>query len=231
MTDSLQFGSCVIEYTLAFTARKTLGITVTPEMDVIVKAPQDTPLEKIRQHVKMKAPWIIKQLSFFLSFHPKTPTRKYVSGETHLYMGRQYQLKVTLSKKNEVKYQGRFIEVFTAEKENAEILLTRWYKKRAEIKFTEIAEPLVEKFKKYNVVPKGIYIREMPRRWGSCTAKGKVILNPELIKAPRPCIEYVIIHELCHLIHHDHTNRFFELQSKEMPDWRRWKDALEKLLA
>lgn len=71
----------------------------------------------------------------------------------------------------------------------------------------------------------------MPARWGSCTAKGKIILNPELIKAPKVCIEYVIIHELCHLIYHDHTQKFLDLQSTEMPDWEEWKLKLEKLLA
>jgi predicted SprT family Zn-dependent metalloprotease len=71
----------------------------------------------------------------------------------------------------------------------------------------------------------------MPTRWGSCTPKGKIILNPELIKAPKGCIEYVIIHELCHLIHHDHTQKFLDLQTKEMKDWEKWKMKLEKLLA
>jgi predicted metal-dependent hydrolase len=71
----------------------------------------------------------------------------------------------------------------------------------------------------------------MPTRWGSCTPKGKIILNPELIKAPKGCIEYVIIHELCHLVHHDHTQKFIDLQTKEMQDWEKWKNKLEKLLA
>jgi predicted metal-dependent hydrolase len=80
------------------------------------------------------------------------------------------------------------------------------------------------------VEPSGLYIQDMPKRWGSCTPKGKIILNPELIKAPRACIEYVIIHELCHLIHHDHTQKFFDLQTKEMPNWVKWKERLEKIM-
>ena len=72
---------------------------------------------------------------------------------------------------------------------------------------------------------------KLEKRWGSCTPKGKIILNPELIKAPKGCIEYVIIHELCHLIHHDHTQKFIDLQTKEMKDWEKWKMKLEKLLA
>ena len=98
-------------------------------------------------------------------------------------------------------------------------------------KFHAIAAPLIDKFKKHKVEPSSIVLRDMPTRWGSCTPKGKIILNPELIKAPKGCIEYVIIHELCHLIHHDHTQKFLDLQTKEMKDWEKWKMKLEKLLA
>lgn len=231
MKDFIEFGSQKIDYTISFSERKTLGITVNPEMEVLIKSPENASIETIKKKVKKKAPWIIKQQSYFLAFHPKTPKRHYVSGETHLYMGRQYLLKLISSKKNEVKYKGRYIEISTSKKENAEGLMLDWYKRRSKIKFAEIAEPLIQKFKKYNVEPKGIYIQSMLKRWGSCTPKGKIILNPELMKAPKPCIEYVIIHELCHLIHHDHTQKFIDLQTKEMPDWRRWKDKLENLLA
>lgn len=107
----------------------------------------------------------------------------------------------------------------------------QWYRKKAKIKFAEIAEPLIQKFKKYNIEITGLYIQDMPTRWGSCTPKGKIILNPELMKAPKPCIEYVIIHELCHLVYHDHTKKFIDLQTKEMPDWKKWKNKLKRLLA
>lgn len=228
---SIQFGSKTIEYKLAYSSRKTLGITVTPEMNVEVVAPFESSEEKIQLKVKQRAPWIIKQQSYFLSFHPKNPARRYISGETHLYMGRQYLLKVTLSTIEDVKYRGRYIEVFAKDKARAEPLLKAWYRKRASLKFEEISIPLIQRFKKYQVTPKGIYLKEMPTRWGSCTPKGKIILNPELIKAPRPCIEYVIVHELCHLIHHNHTQKFIDLQTKEMADWEKWKTKLDVLLA
>lgn len=231
MTGSIQFGSKTIEFDFSFSERKTLGITITPEMTVFVKAPLETPFDKIEEKVRKKAPWIIKQQNYFLGFFPKTPERQYVSGETHLYLGRQYRLKVTDSKKNDVRYKGRYIEVYTLKKEKAGLLLKQWYKERAKIKFSEIAEPLIEKFKKYKVEPSSLYVQEMNNRWGSCTPKGKIILNTELIKAPRPCIEYVIIHELCHLVHHNHNQKFIDLQQKEMPDWEKWKEKLENLLA
>lgn len=231
MVDHIQFGSKKIDFLLEYSNRKSLGITVTPESDVLVKAPLDTSINKIKEKLNKKAAWIIKQQSFFLSFQPKTPKRKYISGETHLYLGRQYRLKIEPGEIDSVKLKGKFLEVVTLDKFRTEQLVKDWYLKNAKTKFHLIAQPLIEKFKRHSVEPASIVLREMPTRWGSCTPNGKIILNPELIKAPRPCIEYVILHELCHLVHHDHTQKFIDLQTKEMPNWEKWKSKLERLLA
>lgn len=231
MNTSIQFGSKTLNFRLEYSNRKSLGITVTPEMEILIKAPIDTPIEIVKEKIRKKASWILKQQNYFLSFHPKTTLRKYVSGETHLYMGRQYRLSIQKGKEESVKLKGRYIEVITSDKANVKELLNDWYLQRAKAQFHTISLPLIEKFKKYKVEPSSIVLRSMPTRWGSCTRKGKIILNPELIKAPKPCIEYVVIHELCHLIHHDHTKKFLDLQTKEMRDWEKWKNKLEKLMA
>jgi predicted metal-dependent hydrolase len=157
--------------------------------------------------------------------------KKYVSGETHLYLGRQYRLKVSAANENEVKLKGKYILVNVTHKSTPEDLLKNWYLENARLKFENYAAAWIEKFKKYNVAPTNIVLLEMPTRWGSCTPKGKIILNPHLIKAPKGCIEYVIVHELCHLVYHDHTQKFLDLQTREMPDWEKWKLKLEMLLA
>jgi len=231
MTRSIQFGSKIISFQLEFSDRKTLGITISPDLSVLVKAPIGTSIEKIEKRLIKKAPWIIKQQNLFSIFHPKTPERRFINGESHLYLGRQYRLQIVLGKKSSVKLKGGFIEVTALDKSDAKELINEWYLKNARIKLIAFAQPLVEKFIKYNVEPKSIVLRHMPTRWGSCTSDSKIILNPELIKAPKACIEYVITHELCHLVHHDHTQKFIDLQNKEMPDWERWKMKLEKLLA
>ena len=231
MTEHIQFGSKKIDFYLEYSDRKSLGITVTPDMNVLVKAPHETTIDKIKEKLRKKAPWILKQQSFFLSFHPKTPERKYVSGETHLYLGKQYRLKIEISEFESVKLSGKFIEISTMDKSRTEQLLKVWYLNSAKTKFYAIAKRLIHKFDKYQVEPSSIIIKDMPARWGSCSAKGKIILNPALIKSPKGCIEYVIIHELCHLVHHNHTQKFIDLQTKEMPDWEKWKSKLEKLLA
>lgn len=228
--DYLVFGSRVINYELYYQDRKTLGIRVYPDGRVKVIAPYDTTGEKLKSKLKEKAPWIIKKQQEFLSYHPLTPPRKYINGETHLYLGRQYRLRIEPAQINEVKlYRGRLI-IFKRENLNPEKLLMEWYREKAAVHFKNTLRSLMPLFKKYKIEQPTLKILNMPTRWGSCTPKGKVILNPELIKAPKGSIEYVIIHELCHLIHHNHTTAFYDLQEKIMPDWKKWKDRLETSL-
>lgn len=231
MRSFIQFGSKKIDFNLEYSQRRTLGITVKPDFKILVRAPVDTSMDKVKEKLRNKAPWILKQQSFFLTYHPKTPARKFIGGETHLYLGRQYRLRVLKSKIESVRIQGKFIEVKAKDKSRTRHLVNEWYLQNAKSKFQIIAKQAIEKFKKHKVTPTSIVLRNMPTRWGSCTPNGKIILNPELIKAPKGCIEYVILHELCHLIYHDHTQKFIDMQSKEMPDWEKWKMRLEKLLA
>ena len=228
--DSIEYGSVVMEYTVEYRDRKTLGICVHPDGSVDIKAPVETPLEQIRKHVHRRASWICKQQRYFSSFGIHTPERKYVSGESHLYLGRQYMLRIVDSERNEVHYKGNILEVECRHREDARHLLIAWYRKRAEIKFNEYAGPLVARFSRHQVKPSGIKLKEMETRWGSCTASGQILLNPKLIGASRICIEYVILHELCHLVHRNHTKDFYELLSQEMPDWKKWKMKLERMI-
>lgn len=112
----------------------------------------------------------------------------------------------------------------------AKELLSSWYLDKAKKHFYPLCEKWISKFEKYGVTPKNIKIQEMSNRWGSCTPKGKVILNTELIQAPKKCIEYVIVHELCHLVHHNHSLAFFKLQASVFPDWKVWKEKLERVM-
>jgi len=227
---SFAFGSKEINYELSFQDRKTLGIRVYPNCKVKVIAPFDTPDEKLYSKLREKAPWIIKQQLDFLSYHPLTPPRKYVNGETHLYLGRQYKLRIEKAAANEVKlFRGRLL-VLKKENTSPKNLLTDWYREKAAIHFEDTLKKVLPLFMRYDISEPELQIRHMPTRWGSCTTKGKVILNPELIKAPKGSIEYVIIHELCHLIHHNHTKAFYELQESIMPDWKKWKERLENTL-
>ena len=228
--DNILYGSTRIEYSIDYVPRKTLGIRVEPDGSVWLKAPKDAGLEDIRKKVLHRAPWILRQRRYFESFGISTTERQYISGESHLYLGRQYMLRIRESNQNAVHYQNNILEIECQNKKDVKKVLQQWYRERAEIKFAEYAKPIVEHFAMYGVKPQSISIRKMEKRWGYCTPKGNIFLNPRLICAPRCCIEYVITHEMCHLVHRNHTKEFYALLTKEMPHWEMWKAKLERML-
>ena len=228
--DHIQYGATIIDYDIEFAQRKTLSICVNPDNSVCLRAPIDATLEQIQQKVHKRASWILKQKRFFESFGTSTTKRQYISGESHLYLGRQYMLRVKESNVNAVHYQNNIIEIECRHKKNAGILLQTWYRQRANIKFQEYAQPIIEQFSVYGVKPQSLSIKKMDKRWGYCTIDGHITLNPRLICAPRCCIEYVITHELCHLIYRSHNKEFYALLTKEMPHWEKWKNKLERIL-
>ena len=230
MTDKCNWGEHEINYAITYSNRSTIGILVMPNKEVHIKAPEGSELTLIREKVYKRAGWILKQWRYFDAFGEPSPPKMYLSGESHSYLGRQYMLKVVDGEENRAKYKGRYFEVVCSDRANVAQLMKAWYKERAKVKFAEIAKPIIARFSKYGVEPCSLTIQEMNNRWGSCTVKGKITLNTELIKAPKPCVEYVITHELCHLIHHDHTKAFFELLETEMHDWKRWKNKLEQYM-
>jgi hypothetical protein len=228
--DSILYGSTLIEFNIEFVERKTLGIKVHPDGTVSLKAPINATLDDIRNKVHHRAAWILRQRRYFESFGTPTTERQYISGESHLYLGRQYMLRIKEGKSNTVRYQNNILEVVCQNKKGAAKVLQLWYLERAQIKFPEYAKPIIEQFAAYGVQPKSVGIRKMEKRWGYCTKDGNIYLNPRLICAPRCCIEYVITHELCHLVHRNHTKEFYALLSKEMPHWEKWKAKLERTL-
>ena len=228
--DHIQYGATIIDYDIEFVRRKTLSICVNPDGSVCLKAPVDATLEQIQQKVHKRASWILKQKRFFESFGTSTTKRQYISGESHLYLGRQYMLRVRESNVNAVHYQNNIIEIECRHKKDAGILLQTWYRQRSNVKFQEYAQPIIEQFSVYGVKPQSFSIKKMDKRWGYCTIDGHITLNPRLICAPRCCIEYVITHELCHLIYRSHNKEFYALLTKEMPHWEKWKNKLERIL-
>lgn len=231
----LSYGDGFIEFHLERRHRKTLAISVKPDMGVEVVAPIDAPLERIFEKVRKRAPWIRKQLRYFAQFQPRTPERKFVGGETHLYLGRQYKLKVVPHIQQHVKlYRGIIIVQSLRPKQTGVTreLLEAWYRERAQVKFRERLAACRERFPKPDDYdPDGLVVRQMQQRWGSMTPGGKLILNRALIQASVDAIDYVITHELCHMRHNHHGPEFFTLLERVMPDWEKRKIKLERQLA
>lgn len=229
---SVDYGKQNIPFDILYIKRKTMEIAVMPDASVVIKAPLDTAYEEIEKRVKKRARWICKQISYFRQFEPRTPSRQYLSGETHLYLGKQYRLKTKAASFGGVKLQrGHFMVNLTENKpEVVKTLLEQWYTEKAHHKFQECFDRCWERFRNYSNVKPKIHIRKMKTRWGSLSKKGTLTLNVDLVRSPVECIEYVITHELCHLKHHDHSRKFYDLLEKVMPDWERRKHKLEIML-
>jgi len=206
---------------------KHINIRVKPNCDVILTAPINTKETDITYVLKKRAGWIDKKIAFYKEYQSVVP-KEYVSGENFCYLGRNYRLKVIESSDEGVKLQRGYLQVFVKDTDNLikkKKLVKSWYLTKAEIHFQKAIEkyqPIVQKDIEH------IRIREMKTRWGSCNpVKGYINLNSELIKKPTECIEYVVFHELAHLVHADHSSKFYNYLNLLMPDWKERKGRLE----
>lgn len=226
--DSVRWGNTTIPYRYSYAKRKTLGISVHPDLTVTVKAPEGTPPEAIREKIRQRGPWIKQAWRDFELYLPKQPVRQYVSGETHRYLGRQYRLKVVEGDVPSVRCLRGYFWVVTTDTSpvRVEQLLENWYREHARAIFKERLDVCLRMAAREGVQEPMLRIQKMTSRWGSCSEKGRILLNLELIKAPKDCIDYVIIHELCHLKEKHHGPKFWRLLEKLMPDY---EDRRKKL--
>ena len=227
----MEFGSRQIQYRLHRADRKRLRVVVSPELMVDVYAPRNTDDEKIRLAVQKKASWIARTLGKLGSYHPLPIPKRYMSGETLVYLGRQYRLKIVKNSKKSAKLMGRFLWVWVENNNDTPSLkkvVDQWYRKRAREVLGRYLEKCYTVASRHGVPEPLLVIRTMQRRWGSCSNKGRITLNVNLIKVPVHCIEYVIMHELCHLKYNNHSKTFYSLLTRCQPDWRRRKEMLDR---
>lgn len=232
MVGSLTYGGDTIHYEVRFLeSRQTLAIEVHPDSRVLVRAPQGCPVALIAQRMQKRAGWISRQLAEFERYRPRTPARQYISGESHLYLGRQYRLKLVVGEEAGVKLtRGQILVTLPGKTapDRVKTLLHRWSLDRARVVFSEVLDNRLLHFS--GIDRPRLIVRKMQTRWGSLSAAGAMTLNASLVGAPRSCIEYVVTHELCHVRHRDHDARFFQQLQQVMPDWERRKRRLESAL-
>ncbi len=206
---------------------KNITLKVRPNGEAILTAPKTASDEHIKFIIKKRAKWIAQKRAFFASF--KTPQKEYVSGEDFRYLGRSYRLKVVQSKEERVKLQCGYLELFVKDKSDLERkrnLVYEWYNEKATLYFFNILQEF-NKIVEQDI--KSVKIRQMKTRWGSCNPyKSYINLNIELIKKPRGCIEYVVFHELAHLLYPNHSKKFYDYLTVYMPDWQKRKEILER---
>jgi predicted metal-dependent hydrolase len=229
----LKYGERTTRYSVEETERLKVSILVhvAPDGKVIVEAPHECPLERVKVAVQKRARWIFQnQDSAKRSIAHPLP-REYNSGETHFYLGRRYPLRVKVGRsETPVKLFRGIIQIHVPMQDRALVKrrLKQWYSKLARDYLNRRIEVLMDHFDWLSEVPK-VKLSPMKMQWGSCSPRGSININPALIKAPRQCIDYVLIHEICHLKEHNHSRRFYALLGKYCVDWQRRKTELDQL--
>lgn len=214
---------------------RKISIQVTPHSRVIVRAPEDAGKTDIHDAVMKRARWIYDKLQVFDTQRIHVQPRRYISGDMLFYLGRRYVLKV--AKKTDtapgVKMErGKLLVTVPRgggdSTDQVRELLRQWYRSRAQHIFSTRLNQLLPQVNWVNETPK-FRILSMDKQWGSCSASGTLMLNPHLVKAPRNCVDYVILHELCHIKEHNHSERFYRLLGQQMPEWKRIKNQLDDM--
>jgi len=223
------------------TKPRKVVIKVHPDQRVVATAPVDASEEAIHDAVMKRARWIWQSLQDFAKQQDHVLPKRYVSGETQFYLGRRYVLKVIADAAADeihrrVKLSRGKLNVELSQSDSeldaeeravlVKRLIDEWYKNKAKLIFIERLEV---------VLPKAAWVTDKPafrllvmkKQWGSCSTKGNLILNPHLAKAPKECIDYVILHELCHIAEHNHSERFWRLLTQVMPNWKEVKAKLD----
>lgn len=229
--DSVAYGKTILSYAIHRADRRTLEIAVHPDGNIVVRSPRNADSEDIRKRILKRAGWIIRQHNHFLPLvDPSRASHLYLNGATHHYLGRSCRLKIAQSKEPAILHSRGFLHVAIEGRVSQRAVqeaLEAWYRQRAEALFPAILEKVWPRFQKNAPEPPRLQIRTLKKRWGSLSPKPTLTLNLALIRAPRECIEYVVVHELCHLAHHDHGKGFYRLLNKVMPDWEKRKRKLE----
>jgi len=176
---TVTYGKETIGFIVYYATRKTLEIAVHPDSAVVIKAPVGTRFEDIQMRVCKRAGWIKRQLDYFRQFEPSTPPRQYVGGETHLYLGRQYRLKISSGERDEVKLIRGYFQIGVKESaspEKVKKLLEAWYAEKATGRFRESFERCWPFFGKLSLARPRLQIRRMKKRWGSLSKNGTLTL-------------------------------------------------------
>lgn len=226
----LRVGRESLDVGLTFGAGDRLSITVHPDLRITARAPAGQPFDAIVNRIRARAGWIARQRVAFAARHPLPPARRYVSGETHLYLGRQYRLRVRRGSDDQVVMGGGYIHVVVrqpSDTEHVQKVVTSWFRERAKAVLSRRFEACYEKVRTLDIPRPTPVIRCMRTRWGSCTTARRILLNPDLVHVAGYCIDYVIIHELCHLRVLKHDQMFYRLLARYLPDWEHRKRRLD----
>jgi predicted metal-dependent hydrolase len=220
----IRWGTTQIPYSIRRSARRgTVSVAVEPSGEVVLTAPQATSVERLDRVVRQKARWIVERVRQGRRL-PRATKRELVSGETVLYLGRNYRLRVVEAAQGAPARLDRGWLVVTVERglgtgERAKAVregLVAWYRPRAQAQLHERAERWGQRL---HIHPRGVLVRDPRQRWGSCDPTGTLRFSWRIIQAPPTLVDYVVAHELVHLYHRGHTPRFWATLGRVIPDY------------
>jgi len=230
MNRKIRYGNSIIQYSIIKSKRRKTSQITVDENQVIVRAPKSKSLKEIQNIMQDKAQWVFRKQLEFQKIKPSIRKISYTGGTTLPYLGKNCLLEIKKAqKKNSIKYKaGKFLVLIKGNKASKK-LVKKLYEDWLKIKAEKVFQTKIIKFsKKTQLVPKKILIKNLKNRWGSATNKGVVNLNSHLLKAPNDIIDYIIIHELCHLKIKNHSFRYWNLVRKFVPNFEEKKAWLEK---
>jgi predicted metal-dependent hydrolase len=230
----VRWGTATIPYQVRRSDRRaTVSIAVQASGDVVLTAPASTPIPRLDRVVLEKAPWIVERVRR-KSDLPPPMQREFVSGETILYLGRHYRLRVVANGEAESTRleRGRLVVTIPSdlgEARRSDLVrrsVVGWYRERASDRFQAVVASWAERL--CVSVPR-VLVRDQPQRWGSCDPKGTLRLNWRIVQASPRLIDYVVAHELVHLRHRDHGPAFWATLGRVMPDYETRREDLRRL--
>jgi hypothetical protein len=231
LVEVISFNSLDVFVTYVFSSRKSISIEVHPNLTVKVRSPNSATLKYLRNSVNLRHDWIEAKIKKYQL--DSIPQFNYQNGETLYLQGHPYEFAVVKSLVNKVFLKDNVIELnlISITDEKIKKHFDVWYRKLSERIISNRFEKCEEYAEKIGLRHEGhLSFRKMKRRWGSCSNDGNIMFNYDLVKAPTKSIDYVILHELCHLQEFNHSREFYSLLSKLMPDWRLHKQELNRYI-
>ncbi|AFS78027.1 hypothetical protein DUF45 [Gottschalkia acidurici 9a] len=222
-------GTRYIEFDVAFRKRKTIQISITPPNEIKVSVPRGMSEENIIDIVKIKANWIEKKILYFKDIKYEKINRKFINNEPFMYLGRSYLLQIEVDKNikdPQVKlFQGK-IYVYTSIKDKRIIqgAMEKWYREKTKEKVEERVKYYLHLFKKE---PRSIRIKQQKRIWASCTYRDDLLFNWRCVMARPDVLDYIIVHEMCHMHHKNHSKDYWNMVESIIPDYRDKKEWLK----
>jgi predicted metal-dependent hydrolase len=230
MMHKINHNGKIIVYEVVYAKRKTMEIRIHPDLRVVVKAPTRTPHAIIEGVVQKRADWILTK-QHQIAQAPSAPTIQYVSGESHFFLGQGYQLVVIATTRRSSVYidDNQLVVQVADPSDSARVkkVLEGWIRKQAQTLFTERIAMALGRFERHPLPAFEWKIKIFKARWGSCSSTRVVTLNLHLMRLDLALIDYVIVHELCHLHEMNHGRGFYALMDATMPDWKKRRKVLK----